>query len=170
MTNRFSTPHEKPSQHKKRQAKTCRWSKYGTANISLVQPQSIPVFAVCSPCGPPVFVRFVSCGSQNILRCRGFLSSASCKSTSTAFEPKQSLPVLLPCRSDSPVPAREVQCSFSGDDPSDFAEHAFQVRISLIDMGALAFSVFSLLPDSNEPRRRCAGNPEMHSYQYQSLR
>lgn len=41
---------------------------------------------------------------------------------------------------DSPVPAREVQCSFSGDDPSDFAEHAFQVRISLIDMGALAFS------------------------------
>lgn len=72
---------------------------------------------------------------------------------------------------DSPVPAREVQCSFSGDDPSDFAEHAFQVRISLIDMGALAFFRHSrCCRDSNQPRSICAGNPEMHSYQYQSLR
>ena len=45
------------------------------------------------------------------------------------------LPLFYP-----PVPTGEVQASFSGDDPSDFAEHAFQVRISLIDMGALAFS------------------------------
>ena len=91
MTNRFSTPHEKPSQHKKRQVKTCRWSKYGAANISLVPPQSIPVFEVRSPCGWPVFVRFVSYGSQSFLRCRVFRFLALCKSTSIAFEPRRSL-------------------------------------------------------------------------------
>ena len=93
LTNRFSTPHEKPSQHKKRQAKTCRRPKYGTVGISLVPPQSTPAFAVRSPYGWPVCAHFVFCGSQNSLRCMENLSSTSCKSAPAVCEPKQSLHV-----------------------------------------------------------------------------
>ena len=140
MTNRLSTPHEKPSQHKKRQAKTCRRPKYGTVGISLVPPQSIPAFAVRSPYGWPfaltlfsadlktVFVVWRTCLQHRVNQRQQFASQSN-RCTFSA------LPLFYP-----PVPTGEVQASFSGDDPSHLAEHTLQIRITFVNVSTLAFS------------------------------
>ena len=76
------------------------------------------------------------------------------------------LPLFYP-----PVPTGEVQASFSGDDPSHLAEHTLQIRITFVNVSTLAFSGTLVVTGTQTgPRSIYAGNPERHSYRYQSPR